>query len=514
MNGLTKSSLWAAMLLCNFSLAADNLQNLARGISAYFEKNPGKTLAILAFKHSDNKASAEVTGVQERLMEQLVALGAVTVIERERIEQVLQEHALDQSGLTDRARLGQLLQADFLLTGSIVADRKGRLDISARLVEVATSKVVTTARTNINRSEIGLSTIANRATNYYGEPLVQMAILLDTSSSMDGLIDQARTQLWKIINTLAAGNREGKKPRLEVALYEYGNSNLSTRENYIRRILPFTTKLDLVSEKLFELKTDGGEEYPGAVMARALSELDWKNYDDVYRVIFIAGNEPFTQGPVDFRASAEKARAMGIFVNTIFCGSRQEGIATQWLAGAQLAGGDFHFIDQNQVVQVMATPYDEEIRQLGAEYNTTVIPMGRAGRAEKERMHAQDAKIAAAAPASGATVERAMAKSAEQYSAGNDWDLTSVFSQKKSIEGLPREQLPAELQKKSDSEITAYVRAKEQKRAKIQARIAELKRKRDEYISTQAKGMKAPRDLASAMQSSIRSQGKKAGLVF
>ena len=31
-------------------------------------------------------------------------------------------------------------------------------------------------------------------------PVVQIALLLDTSSSMDGLIDQAKSQLWKIVN--------------------------------------------------------------------------------------------------------------------------------------------------------------------------------------------------------------------------------------------------------------------------------------------------------------------------
>jgi hypothetical protein len=33
------------------------------------------------------------------------------------------------------------------------------------------------------------------------ENRIQIAILLDTSSSMDGLIDQAKTQLWKVVNT-------------------------------------------------------------------------------------------------------------------------------------------------------------------------------------------------------------------------------------------------------------------------------------------------------------------------
>jgi hypothetical protein len=32
---------------------------------------------------------------------------------------------------------------------------------------------------------------------------VQIALLLDTSNSMDGLIDQAKSQLWKIVNEMA-----------------------------------------------------------------------------------------------------------------------------------------------------------------------------------------------------------------------------------------------------------------------------------------------------------------------
>src|SRR4030095_9928908 len=31
---------------------------------------------------------------------------------------------------------------------------------------------------------------------------IMMALLLDTSNSMDGLIDQAKSQLWKIVNEL------------------------------------------------------------------------------------------------------------------------------------------------------------------------------------------------------------------------------------------------------------------------------------------------------------------------
>ena len=87
-----------------------------------------------------------------------------------------------------------------------------------------------------------------------GAPVVQIAILLDTSNSMDGLIDQARTQLWRIVNEFGRAKRDGRAPQLQVALYEYGKSTLPAEQGYLRMIAPFTTDLDQLSEELFALK--------------------------------------------------------------------------------------------------------------------------------------------------------------------------------------------------------------------------------------------------------------------
>jgi hypothetical protein len=91
------------------------------------------------------------------------------------------------------------------------------------------------------------------------KPLVQLALLLDTSNSMDGLIDQAKSQLWRIVNDLAGARCRGDAPRIEVALYEYGNSGLPAGERYLRQVVSFTSDLDRVSEKLFGLRTNGSE---------------------------------------------------------------------------------------------------------------------------------------------------------------------------------------------------------------------------------------------------------------
>ena len=57
--------------------------------------------------------------------------------------------------------------------------------------------------------------------------------------------------------------------------------------------------------------------------------MAWSNSPADLKVIFIAGNEPFTQGPVNFRKASARARARGVVVNTIHCGSREEGEQTE-----------------------------------------------------------------------------------------------------------------------------------------------------------------------------------------
>ncbi len=67
---------------------------------------------------------------------------------------------------------------------------------------------------------------------------IQVALLLDTSNSMDGLIDQAKSRLWNIINVLTTLKYQGKTPDIEIALYEYGNDGLSSETGFIRQVTP------------------------------------------------------------------------------------------------------------------------------------------------------------------------------------------------------------------------------------------------------------------------------------
>jgi hypothetical protein len=104
---------------------------------------------------------------------------------------------------------------------------------------------------------------------------IKVALLLDTSNSMDGLIEQAKSQLWTLVEELAKAKCDDQKPQVEIALYEYGNDRLSPREGYIRMVTPLTYDLDKISEDLFKLRTQGGSEFCGHVIQTAVNQLDW-----------------------------------------------------------------------------------------------------------------------------------------------------------------------------------------------------------------------------------------------
>ena len=82
----------------------------------------------------------------------------------------------------------------------------------------------------------------------------------------------------------------------------------------------------MVSKKLFGLRTNGGSEYCGAVIQDALMELSWSKDTRDLKMIYIAGNEPFNQGPVDYKLVCGNAKYKDVIVNTIYCGNRDQGI--------------------------------------------------------------------------------------------------------------------------------------------------------------------------------------------
>lgn len=349
-----------------------------------------------------------------------------------------------------------------------------------------------------------------------GQAKVQLAILLDTSGSMSGLIEQAKTQLWQIVNTFIDAKQNGQVPFVEVALYEYGNDGLKSENHWIRQITPLTRDLDLVSKELFSLRTNGGSEFCGAVVQRATVDLKWDTSPDVYKAIFVAGNEPFNQGPIEPNKACREAVAKGVIVNTIHCGGEQEGINSGWKDGAVLADGKFLIIDHNQAVVHIEAPQDAEIVKLNEALNKTYIPFGAEGQKRCEEQVAQDANAAAAPTASGANVQRALSKASCNYWNAN-WDLVDASKEKDfKWEELKDEQLPEEMRKLDAEGRRKYVADRKAQRDEIAGKIQELNKQRQEFVTAKLKEAGEGKDntLDKVMAGTVREQAAKKGYQF
>jgi hypothetical protein len=315
-------------------------------------------------------------------------------------------------------------------------------------------------------------------------PVVEIAILLDTSGSMDGLINQARTHLWSIVNTLATTEKNGQIPTLRVALYEYGKQSQPAENGFIRQCVPLSTDLDTVSQELFALNTDGGDEFCGHVIQKAVNQLGWTPGDH-YKAIFIAGNEPFTQGKVNYEEACSLAISKGIIVNTIHCGSEAEGRQGKWDHGASLADGKFMNINQDKEEVAIAAPQDKKLAELNAKLNKTYLGYGRRAQEKLENQKKQDEHAAAAAPSAAA--KRAETKSRGAYN-NKDWDLVDAMDEAEfELGDVEEEQLPEEMKGMSDEEKEAYVAKKKAEREAIQAEIQALAKERDAFITEERK---------------------------
>lgn len=316
---------------------------------------------------------------------------------------------------------------------------------------------------------------------------VDVAILLDTSSSMNGLINQAKSQLWTIVQQFAKAKKHNRTPLLRVALFEYGNNGLPASEGYIRQVVPLTDDLDKLSEALFSLTTNGGDEYCGQVIDQALTRLDWSGEPDSYKAIFIAGNEPFTQGDVDYRNSCKRAIEMGIVVNTIHCGSRQAGVQGQWRAGASLAEGEFFNINQDRKVLQIDCPQDEIILRLNTELNQTYLWYGsRASRGRfAENQRRQDANAESLGRGIGSS--RAIAKSSGAYQNSRRC-LVDSYEQNADILSIVKEEhLPDALQALPVDKREGYVRDKLSERKALRSKIKEVAKQRESYLAKERK---------------------------
>lgn len=338
---------------------------------------------------------------------------------------------------------------------------------------------------------------------------IQVALILDTSNSMDGLLDQAKSQLWKLVNELTTYKKNGETPDIEIALFQFGNQDINIFNGYIEQIMPLSMDFDLLSEHLFSLKTNGGNEYCAWAIKEALQNLEWSKHPKDLKMIFIAGNEPFNQGPEDYTSICKAAKKAGIIVNTIHCGDYFKGKFDLWEDGANLAGGKYLNIDHNDQVVHTSTPYDESIIQLNKALNTTYISYGEGGAAKSQNQAVQDANASRYSSANVRT--RAFVKSKKTYK-NESWDLVD-FTASHALAEVKEAELPQEMRRMNDEEKLAYIEAKRKERENIQKQLKEYEELVRDYVSKNAAELAKKQTLDNAMLEIIQEQARDKGFL-
>lgn len=342
---------------------------------------------------------------------------------------------------------------------------------------------------------------------------IDVALCLDVSGSMQGLIDSAKSKLWDIINELA---RIKPAPKLRVALYSYGSGSYDPNAGWIRKETELTSDLDALYQKLFALRAGGNVEYVTRVCRDAVRDLAWSDGKDALRIVFVCGNEPASQDKtISLEDAAKQAKARNILINAIFCGNPQGKDAQDWIQFADLCGGRFASIDQQKGTVAIATPMDKKLAELGVQLNSTYVAYGNAGKGKQENqaLQTQNAQQAGL----GVAAARTAAQNSSYYNCA-DWDLVDrcKMDAKFDVTKLTEAELPESMKKMNAQERLAHVKKMTEQRATLQKEIDELNAKRVTFINEEQKRNANPANRAfdQAIRETLRVQAATQGLVI
>jgi hypothetical protein len=361
------------------------------------------------------------------------------------------------------------------------------------------------------------SSVSLRADEAPAKPKdIDLVLCLDISGSMDHLIDSAKQKLWDIVNDLA---KVKPTPNLRVALYSYGATHYDSAKGWVKKDLDFVDDLDAVFKKLFEYRTNGGDEYVARVCRDAIRDLKWSEAKDALRIIFVCGNEPATQDTLlKLPDVADLAKKRGILINPIYCGGADDSDGRSWRDFALLTGGRYATIDASRNVRVVVnTPFDKDIAALADKVNATYVPVGnkelREAKAADQKAQTENSKQLGAS-----NLAARVATQASPLYRNSAWCLVDkcLEDPKLDITKIPEADLSDELKKLKPAERVTYVQNKLQERRAIQKQVTELNAKREAYIRVemQKQANDPNRGLDRALRETLRQQAGTKGIVI
>lgn len=337
---------------------------------------------------------------------------------------------------------------------------------------------------------------------------VDVVIALDTSGSMENLLDATRARIWDVVNELG---RMKPTPELRVGLISFGTDKATEDEGFIIQHLDLTGELDELYAELMDLTIGGGTELVGRALNEALDGMSWSLEWNALRVIFVAGNESADQGMErdDFRIAARAARDKDIIINAVYAGNREQGVVEKWPEVARLGLGNFSAIDPSTSSIQIATPQDKLLLQLNAMLNTTYVPYGEKGLAGLANQVAQDGNASRLGVQSCSS--RIVAKGGALYNNAS-WDLVDkTLEEGFDWEAATLGDLPENMLEMTLEQRVEFIEANRTERESIQRRIQEASAEREAFVQEALAKSIGGSELGAEMRKTIREQAMAKG---
>lgn len=345
---------------------------------------------------------------------------------------------------------------------------------------------------------------------------IEIVFVLDTTGSMGGLIEGAKLKIWAIVNEIMKAK---PTPELKIGLIGYRDKG----DEYVTKVFDISDNIDEIYKNLLSFSVRGGGDEPESVnkaLDEAVNNIKWSQDKKPLKIIYLVGDSPphmDYQDQVDYHKTVEAAVKKDLIVNTVRCGNNPQ---TQqiWQEIARLGEGKYVSIGQTGDMIAVDTPMDKELAELSSKLSGTAIGFGAEGAKLKEEVRVMDMSIAESAPSAPALAGRAEFKAAKGHMDGmGSWDLIDAVKNKRvKLEDIKDKDLPEEMKKMTLEERNVYIEKKSKERDEIRTKIAELSKKRAEFITEELKkkGLENKNSFDTIVIQNLKEQAAKKGIKF
>jgi Mg-chelatase subunit ChlD len=345
---------------------------------------------------------------------------------------------------------------------------------------------------------------------------IEVVFVLDTTSSMSGLIQAAKEKIWSIATTMASARQN---PEIRMGLVAFRDRG----DAYITRSYDLSSDLDSMYVSLMDFRAQGGGDGPESVnqaLHDAVHDMSWSADSNTYKVVFLVGDAPphmDYHNDVKYPVTLEAARRKGIIVNAIQSGQHQH-TRPAWQQIASLGQGEYFQVEDSGNTVAVATPFDEKLSALAAELEDTRLYFG-----DKEAKKAQKAKLDANARLRKELSTEALARrdtfnataSGKANLLGDRELVDAISSGRVDLDEIEEENLPASLQALAPAEQMEVIGEQAKRRDELQQEIRKLSESRSSYIKQKVEAAGGADDsLDEKIYGAVRDQAASVGLTY